>query len=511
MDANGQSGFAPGWVQALLKPGAYPHEVSDVQLIETHISWVFLTGRFVYKIKKPIDLGFVDFSTLKRRQFFCGEELRLNRRTTPDLYLEVVPIGMSPGGPRIGVEPALDFAVKMRQFDPQQRLDRVLERGGVTPQQMRRAARSIADFHSGLPACNNIQSDQAAAYCAQPALNNFAHLEGDHISEKSRRRLNRIETWTRAQAVALAPAFRKRVELGFIRECHGDLHLANLFLSDGEVLPFDSLEFNEGLRWIDPVSDIAFLVMDLMARDRSGLAWQTLNAWLEACGDYAGLEVLRFYMVYRCMVRLKVASIQVEQLHEDARGEHAIEARHYLGLAESLIIQPPSPLLVLMHGVSGSGKTWTSNGLIGEIPALRVRSDLERKRLHGLAPGARASAEPGSGLYSNDATARTYDRLKRASTAGLKAGYNMIADATFLKQDIRRDFVSMAQSLGARAVILHCEAPPAVLKQRLRDRAARGNDASDANTTVLEHQFQTAEPLSVDEQGITVKTPGLMA
>jgi aminoglycoside phosphotransferase family enzyme/predicted kinase len=508
MGTKAQMSHQPEWICGLLEPDAYPHAVSGLKLIETHISWVFLTGEYVYKVKKPVNLGFVDFSTLERRKFFCEEELRLNQRTSNHLYLDIVPIGFVNGKPKVGLQPAADYAVRMRQFPAEARLDRRLEAGGVEAEDLRKAALLLASFHSQLPPRAGADPALAAERASQPALDNFLHLEGDHISKESRRQIDIIEAWTLKHAASLIPIFKQREDEGFIRECHGDLHLANLYERDGRIYPYDCLEFNPDLRWIDQVSDIAFLVMDLMARDRTDLAYTFLNTWLEESGDYDGLAVLRFYLVYRCMVRLKVASIQSEQLHEDARGEHAIKTRHYLELARALIDTPDHPRMILMYGFSGSGKTYISGKLITSMPAIRVRSDLERKRLHGLPRHQHSSSGIESGLYSGSATERTYMTLARHCETGLRAGINMIADATFLDQEWRSRFLDLALRLGARSTILECSAPLETLQARIRQRAAEGLDESDADLAVLEYQLAHFDPLDDKERLLTVQDFG---
>ena len=507
MDTKVQTGLPAGWVSGLLEPDAYPHAVGKIQLIETHISWVFLTGQYAYKIKKPVDLGFCDFSTLARRKFFCEEEMRLNQRTSNDFYLGVVPIGLINGNPKIGLEPAMEYAVRMRQFPADARLDRKLAADRLEADDLRRLATRLAAFHRQLPAASEINQEHAAEHASAAALNNFQHIHGDHISTVSRRQIDMIESWTRKQAGLLEPEFKRRVAGGFIRECHGDLHLANLFEWDGEVYPYDGLEFNPDLRWIDQVSDIAFLVMDLTARGRTDLAYIFLNTWLEEIGDYGGLAVLRFYLVYRSMVRLKVAAIQTRLLHEDAQGEHAIKARHYLELARTLMDQPHHPWMVLMHGLSASGKTRTSAELIPALPAIRIRSDLERKRLHGLPRQRHAGTGIDTGLYTAASTANTYRSLAAYCATGLTAGFNMIADATFAKRQWRTLFVDLAHKLGARPAIMECTAPLETLRARIRQRIAEGLDESDADLAVLEHQLSHFEPLNSAERHITVNDP----
>lgn len=499
-----QANLDPEWVKGLLNPDAYPHAAGKIHIIETHISWVFLTGKYAYKVKKPVDLGFVDFTTLELRKFFCEEEIRLNQRTSKDFYLGIVPIGMSDGQPKIGLEPAIEYAIRMRQFPPDARLDRCLAAGRVQPEDLRKLALRLAVFHGQLPAQTGLHPEQAAQRASAPALNNFQHIQGSHISLESRRQINSIESWTREQSQLLIPTFKQRAAEGYVRECHGDLHLANLFVWDGRIYPYDSLEFNSDLRWIDPVSDIAFLVMDLMARARTDLAYVFLNAWLEESGDYQGLAVLRFYLVYRSMVRLKVASIQTRDLHEDALGEHAIKARHYLELALMLMKKPEHPTLVLMHGLSASGKTHTSAKLMTTLPALRIRSDLERKRLHGLPRHRHTQAGIGSDLYSAANTEQTYGVLATFCETGLTAGFNMIADATFSTRYWRSRFIEIARRLGASPVIFECSAPFATLKARIRQRMAEDSDESDADLAVLEQQLTHFEPLDHAERLVAV-------
>jgi len=490
----------PQWIRGLFDANAYPHAVGQIQLIETHISWVFLTGEYAYKIKKPVDLGFLDFSSRERRKFFCEEELRLNRRTTEAFYLGVVPIASVDGRPVIGREPAVEYAVRMRQFPPDARLDRRLAAGRVSAADLKSLATQLAEFYRSAPVAAEIDPGMAAEHACAPALHNFEHIQGDHISQESRLRIDAVETWTRARAVALKHVFQRRAAGGFVRECHGDLHLANLFAWEGRIYPYDCLEFNPDLRWIDQASDIAFLVMDLMARGKTGLAYVFLNTWLEETGDYEGLEVLRFYLVYRSMVRLKVAAIQTRVLHEDAQGEHAIKARLYLDLARRLMDRPAHPRLVIMHGLSASGKTRTSARLIPAMPAIRVRSDLERKRLAGLPGHHHQQAGIDTGLYSEDGTKATYGKLLTDSETGLRAGFNMIADATFARRYWRARFMDMARAAGAKPVILSCSAPLETLVKRIRERAAAGLDASDATPEVLARQVARFEALDKDER-----------
>jgi aminoglycoside phosphotransferase family enzyme/predicted kinase len=486
----------PGMIRGLLDPAAFPHTVQDLQIIETHISWVILTGEFVYKIKKPVSLGFLDFSTLERRKFFCEEEVRLNRRTAPELYLDVVPIGEAPVGLRMGTEPAIEYAVRMRQFPSDARLDQRLAAGLLATEDMRALAVMLARFHQALPPRENIDSALAAVKAIRPARKNFSHLHPELFGDDSRQVLANIEAWTRQQSTMLEPVFEARARNGFIRECHGDLHLSNLVELEGRIVLFDCIEFNPELRWIDTASDIAFLVMDLMAHERADLAYSFLNAWLEENGDYDSLEVLRFYLVYRCMVRVIVASIQFEQSQRSSNNGDRVDAHRYLELARFLV-QAPVPRLILMHGLSGSGKTWLSEKLVSTIPAIRVRSDLERKRLHG-------ELDTETGLYGREATESTYQLLLRHCETGLQAGFDMIADATFLRRRHRLLFLDLAARLDVQPLILDCAAPVATLQSRIRQRAAAKKDASDADLAVLQQQLEDHDELDERENRFAI-------
>jgi aminoglycoside phosphotransferase family enzyme len=490
MGTDASKGPVHDLMRGLQDPAAFPHAVQDLQIIETHISWVILTGEFVYKIKKPVSLGFLDFSTLERRKFFCEEELRLNHRTAPDLYLDVVPVGETPDGLKIGAEPAIEYAVRMRQFPADARLDQRLAAGLLVPEDMRALAGMLARFHQTLPPRENIDPALAAVKAIRPARKNFSHLHPELFGDDSSQKLAEIEAWTRQRSIMLEPVFEARAINGFIRECHGDLHLSNLVALGGQIVLFDCIEFNPELRWIDTASDIAFLVMDLMAHERAGLAYALFSAWLEENGDYDSLEVLRFYLVYRCMVRVIVASVRFGQSHKGSSNGDRVDAHRYLELAR-LLVQPSRPRLVLMHGLSGSGKTWLSERLVSAIPAIRVRSDLERKRMH-------VGLDAETGLYGRAVTESTYQSLLRHCETGLQAGFDMIADATFLRRRHRSQFLDLAARLGIQPVILDCAAPVATLQVRIRRRAAAQKDASDADLAVLQQQL--AEHGGLDER-----------
>jgi aminoglycoside phosphotransferase family enzyme/predicted kinase len=482
-------------VLALRDPACYPHDVSRIELIETHISWVLLTGSFAYKVKKPVRLDFLDFSILEARRRFCEEELRLNRRFAPELYLDVVTIGGTAEAPRIAATPAIEFAVRLRQFPPDAGLDRRVAADAVSGGEMRQLAQTIAHFHAEQPPAGS-----AGAHTEASA--NLRELERTLAAAGWRYPLDRVRGWTAERLDALSAAFAAREQAGAIRECHGDLHLENLVVLDGRIVPFDALEFSAALRTTDVVDEAAFLAMDLLAQGRGDLAFEFLNRYFEITGDYAGLEVLRFYLVYRALVRAKVRAVKATQAGRTAELEKRV--RPYLELAESLT-QRRRPLLAIARGLSGSGKTHVTSELVPRLPALRVRSDLERKRLHGVDAEAHEAFDVGEGRYARSATDRTYAALEQAVDHALTGELDIIADATFLSLARRARFRALAANHGARFAILDCTAPEATLRERIRTRAAARRDASEATGSVLDAQLRGAEALDREEAAHVVE------
>jgi aminoglycoside phosphotransferase family enzyme/predicted kinase len=483
--------------EALCNPACYGAGVDEVRLVETHVSWVFLTGQHAYKVKKPVKLPFVDFSTLRLREHYCREELRINRRLAPELYLAVVPIGGTSQAPLVGRKPAFEYAVKMREFPDGARLDRKVAANEVPRAAAAEFGARLAKFHGSLSPVRGV----SAADVVRTAQRNVAEL-GDYLGREQRRELTRLRDWTAAQCARLEPIFKQRAAAGAHRECHGDLHLQNLLWRDGKIMAFDALEFDRKLRDIDVVSEIAFLAMDLHAQGRAALAHEFMNRYLEVGGDYAGIDVLRFYLVYRALVRAKVAAIKRAQAASD---EH--DRDRYLATALALAA-PPRPALVITHGLSGSGKTFVTDELIGRLPALRARSDVERKRLLGLDAAARTGSGVGSGIYTAAAGRHTYAALAGIADRLLRDGHHAVIDAAFLRRAERLEFRQVAAANAAGFAILNCTAPVPELRRRVAARAQRARDASEADVTVLEQQLRSHDPLDAPERrsAVTVDT-----
>ena len=484
--------------QALRSPEAYPGHVDRVEVVETHISWVFLAGDFAYKVKKPVRLPFLDFSSLALREYYCREELRLNRRTAPALYLDVVPIAGTP--PRVGGTGApVDWAVRMRRFSQSALADAHALAGTLQPWHVDAIADAVARFHDGAARANPRFAFGSAEMARRPALDNFGEMAALGVPAGHQPTVDALATWTAHQAVRHEATFGARKAGGFVREGHGDLHLGNVILAQDGARLFDCVEFDPKLRWIDVINDVAFAYMDLLYHGLPRLAYRFLDRYLQQSGDYEGLVLLRFYAVYRAMVRAKVALVCMAQAAGPADREAAANVfGAYLALAARLAQGEP-PVLALMHGPSASGKTVASQRLLEALGAIRIRSDVERKRLHGLPAHAHAGAAPGEGLYAADATEACYARLESLARQVLAAGYPVVVDAASLQRPQRDRFREVARETGAAFQLVSCRAPADVLRGRIERRLLKGDDASDADLAVLDAQLARAEPLGGDE------------
>jgi len=503
---------AAQFVRRLVDDGDFGHATTAIEIVETHISWVLLTGEYAYKIKKPVDLGFLDFSTLDARHEYCLLELELNRRFTPELYLDVVSIGGRPDRPVIGVTPALEWAVRMRQFPADARLDRQIERGGVSVDDMQAFGESLARLHDRLPAM--IADDDlhgSVSAVSAPVEDNFAVLRTHCTEAAVRDRLSSLADWCTRELARLTPTIHDRQATGRIRECHGDLHLENLVWLDDRIRPFDCIEFDAALRRIDVINEVAFLLMDTLRIERRDLGYSFLNRYLEVSGDYPGTAMLRFYCVYRCLVRAKIVVLRQSQVHNAVTGDTIDvdgDVIRYIELAERLAGPGRKPCLVICRGLSGSGKTHLSQQLLSIMPAIRIRSDIVRKQLLHIGELESSGSAVGQGLYDPDVTTQVYATLARLAAVALTAGYNVIVDATFLCRTDRALLQSVAENCAARFAILDCTADERVLAERVEKRHRTGHDASEADLAVLDWQRENVEPLSGIEQrhALTVDT-----
>jgi hypothetical protein len=449
--------------------------------IETHISWVLLAGQHAWKIKKPVKLPFVDYGTLEARRRCCEQELRLNARLAPGLYLGVENITGTPESPRLGgTGTVVEVAVHMRRFAQEELFSARLAAGRLGPAEVDALAALIADFHADAPVAAASSDFGTAARRRETAL---AALAG--AGPPPERAAAELKTWMEAQADALMPLWQARRRAGRVRQVHGDLHLDNIVWLAGAPAAFDAIEFNPALHWIDVLDDVAFTVMDFAARGSRALAFRLLNHWLDALGEHEAAPALRFAVAYRALVRAQVMHL---------RGASA-QARVYADAAREWA-EPGRPRLCITHGLPGSGKTWRSQAWLESEGAIRVRSDVERKRLAGLPPLADSRAA-GLDLYTTAMTRQTYARLFTLAEIALRAGHPVVLDAAFLRRAEREEARALADLLRVPFSILDCEAPDAVLRERL---AARCGDASEANAAVLDRLLAVAEPLTPGER-----------
>jgi aminoglycoside phosphotransferase family enzyme/predicted kinase len=500
--SGGDNGLAlqTALIAALRHPALFGPECRRVDVIETHISWVLLTGRHAYKIKKAVALPFVDCTTLEARRRCCNEELRLNRRLAPALYLGAVPIFGSANSPALGGPgPAIEYAVKMREFPQSALLSQVLERNELAASDIDALAATIADFHRHIaiagPGSNWGRPDEILRY----ADDNFAAIGAGLDGDGQALALAALRAWTQDEFARRRAAFASRQASGAIRECHGDLHLNNIARIDGAITVFDGIEYNAHLRWIDVVSEIAFTAMDLGDRGRTDYAHRLINAYLERSGDYGGLAVLRYYLVYRALVRAKVGCLRAGQIGQGTMRTAIVdEYRGYLALAQRYA-RPALPALIVTHGLSGSGKSTFTQQLLEHLGGVRVRTDVERKRLQNAAPAAPESVAAARDPYGREATQATYGRVRDLAREIVSEGFVAIVDAACLARWQRNLFQALARELSIPFVLLTFTASPRLLRERIAARREVGADASEADLGVLALQTQAQEPLTGDE------------
>ncbi len=486
-------------VQSILQGRLLPEQNhQSLKLIETHISSVIVGDEVVYKLKKPVDFGFLDFSTLQKRHFYCDEEIRLNQRLSPQLYIDVLPIYGTVYEPGLTASgEVIEYMVRMKPFAQSSQLDRLLQQGNLKLEMIKQFADYIASFHQTAAHADGDSYYGDPETIKLPVDENFKQIESLIKSDKVSLQLKQLKAWSEAEFSRIQTLLRQRKAEGFIRECHGDLHLRNLAWMDNQPLAFDCIEFDPKLYWIDVISDLSFLWMDLLFNQREDLAWTLLNQYLSRTGDYSALALLRYYSIYRAMVRAKIAAIGAAQ---SAAVDAITDLDNHLDLA-LLLSKSPEPVIYLMHGPSASGKSTLSWQLVAPLQAVILRSDVERKRLFGLAMEDNAADDPGKGIYNTEATQQTYQQLLELSRQVLKAGYSVIVDATFSHPHQRALFTDDAAISHYHCVILDLKVSESRLRRRIERRK---HDVSDANSRILQNQLQNWQPLTEAEKRFTV-------
>lgn len=499
-------------INQLLRPEAFDHPGGDIELLETHISWIVLSGDFAYKIKKPVSLEFLDFSSSELRRHYCEEELRLNRRFAPELYLAVVPITLCRGLPTLnGTGTPIDHAVKMRRIPKSELLeDMTKKRGELDAGLVRKLAAEMARLHATLPhVLVDPGSDEPGTPGALQAAmtQNFRLLDQPCLGTGVADQLQIIRRWWCEHFARLRTAMASRIQRHRVIDGHGDTHIGNVAVINGQVRFFDCIEFNRSFRVLDSIGEIALMSMDLTARGHRSESNRLVSDYLEYRGDYDGVQLLRLYQCYFALVRAKVNLLRVlgreaePPAHPDSADYRP--CRDYIDLADSCR-RAGKPFLAITHGVSGSGKSTVAGEICGRSGAIRLRSDVERKRLAGIAPEQRSDPGQTRSLYSASMGRKTFDRLIELTRSLLAQGFPTIVDATFLHRRVRSRFAALAFDLGIPFVILDCDIPAEELRRRLTERENAGTDASDAGVAVMEQQLQQREPLTAEERARSV-------
>jgi uncharacterized protein len=489
-------------IKSLLKAAAYPEPTESVRLVETHVSFIFLTDHFVYKVKKPVDFGFLNFTTLDRRRFYCEEEVRLNRRLCPDIYLGVVELRATPEGGAFGGSGAgavIDYAVKMKRLPEERMLSRLLEQGAVGAEQMAELARVIAQFHGRAARGPQIDAMGSPGVIRRNWEENFRQAAPFQKLTLSESDLSLMRDWVERFIAGHEEELRARVEGGFIRECDGDLHLGNICLTD-RVCIFDCIEFNERFRFIDTAADIAFLLMDLEYASRPDLGRFFLEAYREATGD-PGLDgLLVFYKAYRAFVRGKVKSFRLQETGLARKELQAAEtaARRYFRLSRGYCLRERlTPTLIITCGLMGSGKSALSRELAFELGLRLERSDLVRKELAGPTTSGRGVEGYDQGIYRAEHTRATYRELLQRAGSALSAGSSVVVDATFRFASDRDAFRALAKRLGVPFFVLETRCEPELIRVRLEARSLEPGEASDGRWELFPRQlseFEATEP-----------------
>ncbi len=469
----------------------YNHLVTGFEIIETHLSWVMLTGPYAYKIKKPFNLGFNDFTTLEKRKHYCELELSLNKVLAPDLYLNLVAISGTELNPILhdpitdDIPNVIEYAIKTNQFDQNNLLSHLNKNNKLNCAILDSIAKQCADFHSKTPACDPHQVCGSLEAIFDPVQDNFDTLKKSIILEPI------LIQWTQAEYESLKPLLIQRKKKEFIRACHGDLHLGNIVMIEDTPVIFDCIEFNEFFRWIDVISDIAFLAMDLEETNHPLLSNYFVNRYCEYTGDYEGLLLLVFYKAYRALIRAKIAAFN---------GDHP-KLHRLIELALSYTCDKQATLSITF-GPSGAGKSHYTACLPNSI---RLRSDVIRKQLMGLPSHQSATEEQKIALYSKEATLKLYHYLRDTAQLLLTHNISVVVDATCLKKWQRALFQTLAQQLNIPFTILEFEFHPDLLKNHILQRQMQEDHSSDATLSVLEQQLKTMESLSESEKSATKK------
>lgn len=493
----------PTALKSLMIPANYPVPANTVELVQTHVSWIFLTDSHAFKIKKPVDFGFLDFSTLEKRHFYCKEEVRLNRRLCPDIYEGVIELHADgEGASFIGSGPILDYAVMMKRLPAERMLDKLIETDSVTTEMIERIAGVIADFHAGIASSQYISGFGTLDRIMTNWNENFEQAMSYATGTLPSSELESIRSWVEGFTGSNETLFTRRVEQGYIRECDGDLHLENICLVDDRVYIFDCIEFNERFRYCDTAADIAFLLMDLDFQGRSDLSDLALKTYLELSGDVELEKLIVFYKTYRAFIRGKVESFLLNDETIDPNMKEIAKERavRYFRLARGYCERSRlRPTLFITCGTMGCGKSRLAEQLAFELGISVYNSDSIRKSCSGKTPGVSIHEQYGEGIYGKSVTADVYAQLKRLAGKELCSNRSVLIDASFKRAADRSSLAALAVSHGADFVILFVSCDVEEQKRRLIRRSELGVSVSDGRIELLGQQQAEFEPPGPDE------------
>ncbi len=488
-------------IKSLLCSTVYEHDTDKFEVIQTHLSWVILTGAFAYKIKKPISLGFNDYTTLELRKHYTELELKLNQSLAPELYIEVRPIyehqghlSFKPGGE------VVEYALKMNQFDQSQLLSHLHQTEGLSKAIVKSIALQIAAFHDKLEPVDEASSFGQPETVMAPVLDNFETMLGMELCQPVHTKVREIQAHIERSFEALKPVLSSRKAQGFTRPCHGDMHLGNIVLKEGKPVVFDCIEFNEDFRMIDTINDVGFLIMDLEHKGYQQLAHVLTNYYFESAQDYQGLLTLDFFKSYRAMVRAKVSAFQLmDDRTEDEKKALLEDMEAFVDLAHTYTKTRSKPSLTITCGPSGSGKTVYSEKQMATHGAIRLRSDVIRKQMFDLDPFEPTPDDLKASMYSDEITQKVYAKMEAIAQTLLQAQYSVIIDATCLKYWQREVFAKLGAQLDCQFKIVAFDFDQKTLETRVNERRQECQ-VSDAGVEVLLEQLRTQEPLRDNEK-----------
>jgi len=483
----------------------FDHNVNNFHIIQTHISWVILTGEYAYKIKKPVNLGFQDFTTLEKRKYYCDLEINLNKKLAPELYLDVLPITGTPSTPCInGTGEIFEYAIKMKEFPQSQMLSSLAQNHQINEGMIKNIALQLAHFHKTSEIAKPDSVFGSYDDVMAPIIDNFTVLKKMPFAQKWIDNLEALEAWAKQKGQALKNTLIQRKSNGWIKACHGDLHLGNMVLIGNKPVIFDCIEFNESFRWTDVINDIGFLFMDLHHKNLPQLAQIFVNHYLEQSGDYEGATLLNFYASYRAMVRAKVSGFQLMHTDESDPNYAVLtqELKDFITLAEKFS-NTTRPSLSITFGLSASGKSYHTEKLMQQDNTIRLRSDIIRKQLFNLPLYKKTPTNQLETLYSESVTQSVYNKMLYLADLYLQHGYTVLIDAACLKLWERRAFHQIATKNNIDFKILSFETDIGTLKSRLQERTNMPNEVSDATPEVLDLQLKFMEPIIEEESVYT--------